>query len=114
MVAFSPACLIRLDDYNDAAVMLYNTIAKQGAIFGNEAPSVLKNTEIYSSKHGLIQVGMRHINETFPFETNLAPGDTFTSPGAFIYVFSADTWEEGFEGSFASYTRKYAGIHLLR
>ena len=46
-------------DYNDAAVMLYNTIAKQGAIFGNEAPSVLKNTEIYSSKHGLIQVGMR-------------------------------------------------------
>ncbi len=100
-------------DYNDAAVMLYNTIAKQGAIFGNEAPSVLKNTEIYSSKHGLIQVGMRHINETFPFETNLAPGDTFTSPGAFIYVFSADTWEEGFEGSFASYTRKYAGIHLF-
>lgn len=100
-------------DYNDAAIMLYNTIAKQGAIFGNEAPSVLKNTEIYASKHGLIQVGMRHINETFPFETYVQPGEIFTGPGAFIYIFNADTWEEGFEGSFADYTRKYAGIHLF-
>lgn len=100
-------------DYNDAAIMVFNMNVKQGAIFGNEAPSVLKNTEIYSSKHGLIQIGMRHINETFPFENYLQPGETFSSPCTFIYVFNATNWQEGFEGAFADYTRKYAGVHLF-
>ncbi|HRH59130.1 MAG TPA: alpha-galactosidase [Chitinophagaceae bacterium] len=101
-------------DYNDAAVMVFNLWAKQGVIFGNEAPSVLKNTEIYSSKHGRIQLGMRHINETFPFKKYLQPGETFTSPGVFIYVFNSGKWQDGFEGAYKDFTREYLGVSLYK
>jgi alpha-galactosidase len=99
-------------DYNDAAIMLYNLDAAQGAIFGNEAPGTLKNTDIYSNVHGRIQIGMRHINETFPFKTWVQPGETFSSPKTFIYVFSSPKWQDGFEGGYKDFVRKYLGISL--
>lgn len=99
-------------DYNDAAVLLYNLAAGQGAMFGNEAPSVLKNTEIYTNIHGCIQVGMRHINETFPFKKWLAPGEVFNSPKTFIYVFNSFKWQDGFEGDYKEFVRKYLGVKL--
>ncbi|HXL54653.1 MAG TPA: alpha-galactosidase, partial [Chitinophagaceae bacterium] len=100
-------------DYNDAAVLLFNLNAKQGAIFGNEAPSVLKNTEIYTNIHGCIQMGMRHINETFPFKKLLQPGETFSSPKTFIYVFNSGKWQDGFEGRYKEFVRKYLGVCLF-
>lgn len=99
-------------DYNDAAIMLYNDAARQGAIFGNEAPGVLKNTEIYTNIHGCIQVGMRHIEETFPFKTRVQPGEIFSSPKTFIYVFSSPNWQDGFEGAYKDFVRKYLGVSL--
>jgi alpha-galactosidase len=99
-------------DYNDAVVMLYNASANQGAIFGNEAPGVLKNTEIYTEVHGRIQIGMRHINENFPFKKFLLPGDGFDSPGTFIYVFSSPNWTYGFEGDYKTFVRKYLGLRI--
>lgn len=99
-------------DYNDAAIMLYNDAAGQGAIFGNEAPGVLKNTEIYTNIHGCIQVGMRHLDETFPFKTRVQPGGTFASPAVFIYVFHAPDWQDGFEGGYKEFIRKYLGANL--
>jgi len=100
-------------DYNDAAVMLFNFAAGQGAIFGNEAPGVLKNTEIYTNIHGCIQVGMRHINETFPFKTRLGPGEIFSSPRTFIYVFKSPVWQDGFEGAYKDFVRDYLGVSLF-
>jgi alpha-galactosidase len=99
-------------DYNDAAVMLYNLAAEQGAIFGNEAPGALKNTEIFTNIHGCLQVGMRHINETFPFSTWVRPGEIFSSPRAFIYVFNSPKWQDGFEGAYKDFVRKYLGVNL--
>lgn len=99
-------------DFNDAAVMLYNLSAGQGAILGNEAPGVLKNTEIYTNVHGRIQIGMRHIDEAYPFKANLVPGDVFASPRAFIYVFSALKWQDGFEGGYKDFVRKYLGVSM--
>lgn len=99
-------------DYNDAAVLLFNLAAGQGAVFGNEAPSVLKNTEIYTNIHGCIQVGMRHINETFPFKKWLQPGETFSSPRTFIYVFNSYKWQYAFEGEYKEFLRKYLGVSL--
>jgi alpha-galactosidase len=100
-------------DYNDAAILLYNLAAQQGAIIGNEAPSVLKNTEIYTQIHGCIQVGMRHIQESFPFKKWLAPGETFRSPKTFIYVFQSPRWQDGFENEYKDFVRKYLGASLF-
>jgi alpha-galactosidase len=99
-------------DYNDAAILLYNDAAAQGAIFGNEAPGVLKNTEIYTNIHGCLQIGMRHIDETFPFKTRVQPGEIFSSPGTFIYVFNSPNWQDGFEGAYKDFVRKYLGVSL--
>lgn len=99
-------------DYNDAAVMLFNVAAAQGAVFGNESPGALKNTEIYTNIHGCIQLGMRHGDEAFPFKTWLRPGETFNSPSTFIYVFSSSRWQDGFEGGYKDFIRKYLGVKL--
>jgi len=100
-------------DHNDAAILLYNLAARQGAVFGNEAPSVLKNTEIYTQIHGCIQIGMRHINETFPFKKWLKPGEIFNSPKTFIYVFNSAKWQDGFENEYKEFVRKYLGVSLF-
>jgi len=97
-------------DHNDAAIVLFNLAARQGAVFGNEAPGVLKNTEIYTQVHGCIQMGMRHINETFPFKKWLSPNETFTSPKTFIYVFNSAKWQDGFENEYKEFIRKYLGV----
>lgn len=101
-------------DYNDAAVMLFNSAAGQGAVFGNEAPGALKNTEIYTNTHGCVQVGMRHIDEAFPFKTWLRPGEIFSSPRAFIYVFNSFKWQDGFEGAYKDFLGKYLGVSIYR
>ena len=97
-------------DYNDAAVMLFNLAAGEGAIFGNEAPGVLKNTEIYTNIHGCIQVGMCHSDATFPFKTFLRSGEIFNSPRTFVYVFCSFKWQDGFEDGYKDFMRKYLGV----
>lgn len=97
-------------DHNDAAILLFNLAARQGVVFGNEAPAVLKNTEIYTQVHGCIQIGMRHINETFPFKKWLGPNETFRSPKTFIYVFNSAKWQDGFENEYKEFVRKYLGV----
>jgi alpha-galactosidase len=101
-------------DYNDAAVMLYNAAEKQGVVLGNEAPSVLKNTEIYTRIHGCVQMGMRHIEDEFPFKKWLNAGETFTSPATFIYAFHSRRWQDGFEDEYKTFLRRYAGVSLFQ
>lgn len=100
-------------DYNDAAVMVYNLAAKQGVVIGNEAPGVLKQTSVYTSRHGLLQVGMRHSDEAFPFAVDVQPGGLFMSPGTFIYAFNAAAWQQGFEGGYATFMQKYCGVRIM-
>lgn len=97
-------------DYNDAAVLLFNSAAKQGVVFGNEAPGVLKSTNIYTQIHGCVQIGMRHIDEDFPFKKWLAAGETFVSPRTFIYAFNSPHWQDGYEYEYKTFVEKYLGI----
>ncbi|MFL5738781.1 MAG: alpha-galactosidase [Flavisolibacter sp.] len=101
-------------DYNDAAIVLYNRAASEGAVLGNEAPGVLKNTEIYTRIHGCIQMGMRHHEENFPFKKQLGPGAEFKSPKTFIYVFHSNRWQYGFENDYKVFLNNYLGIHLFQ
>jgi len=100
-------------DYNDAAVLLFNPIEKQGVIFGNEAPSVLKRIELYT-KPNQVAVGMSMIDEPFPFKKALAPGETFTSPRTFIYFSSSDKWEYAFEDKFQDFIREKLPVKLFQ
>lgn len=100
-------------DYNDAAVLLFNLNAKQGVILGNEAPSVLKRTEIYT-RPDQINLGMGLINEPFPFKKELDPGQTFTSPQTFIYFSSSPKWQYAFEGRFQQFIREKLPVKLFQ
>ena len=100
-------------DYNDAAVLLFNPIEKQGVIFGNEAPSVLKRTVLYT-KPDQVTMGMGLIDDPFPFKKALAPGETFSSPQTFMYFSSSDKWEYAFEGKFQDFIREKLSVKLFQ
>ncbi|MBA4168159.1 MAG: alpha-galactosidase, partial [Chitinophagaceae bacterium] len=100
-------------DYNDAAVLLFNLNAKQGVILGNEAPSILKRTEIYS-RPNQVNIGMGMIDEPFPFKKLLAHGETFTSPQTFMYFSSSDKWQYAFEGKFQDFIREKLTVKLFQ
>jgi len=99
-------------DYNDAAVLLFNLNEKQGVIFGNEAPSVLKRTEIYVQP-GRVAMGMGLHQEPFPFKKWLAAGETFSSPRTFLYVSNSGKWQDAFEGGYQDFVRKKLGVKLF-
>jgi alpha-galactosidase len=99
-------------NHDDAAVLLFNLNAGQGVILGNEAPSVLKRTEIYVNP-GKIALGMGLIHEDYPFKKWLKPGETFNSPGTFIHVSNSRKWQDAFEGNFQTFLRKKLGVKLF-
>ena len=101
-------------DYNDAAIILINLAAQQGVVIGNEAPGVLKHTGIYTSKHGLLQVGMTHGNDDYPFAADVQPGEHFTSPGTFLYAFQSPYWQAGFQGGYATFVQQYLGARIMQ
>ncbi len=100
-------------NHDDAAILLFNLNAGQGVIFGNEAPSVLKRTELYM-KPGKIAIGMGLINESYPFKKWLKPQETFTSPGTFMYVSTSRKWQDAFEGNFQDFLRNKLGVKLFQ
>jgi len=99
-------------DYYDAAVLVYNENEEEGFILGNEAPSVLKKTDIYPVEEK-ITIGMKYLDEDYPFKKFLAPDETFTSPGTFICFFNGPKWQEAFEGPLADFTRQHLGTRLF-
>lgn len=54
-------------DHHDAAIFVYNNYVKEGFIFGNEAPSILKKTEVYADHHR-ISIGMTSLTDHYPFK----------------------------------------------
>ncbi len=99
-------------DHHDAAVYVYNTVAKDGFILGNEAPGVLKRTEVYTHNEQ-ISIGLTGINDHYPFKKLIAPGEAFSSPGTFIFLVQSKKVEDAFEGDFAGFIRKKLGVRLF-
>jgi len=99
-------------DYYDPALLIYNEISQEGFILGNEAPAVLKKTDVYPSGEK-ITIGMKYPDEHFPFKKQVEPGEKFTSPGSFICLFNGPKWQDAFEGYFAQFVRNYLNIRLF-
>ncbi|WP_162946191.1 alpha-galactosidase [Chitinophaga barathri] len=100
-------------DYNDAAVLLYNPNVRQGVLLGNESPSVLKRTEIYSAP-GTVSLGLSLITDPYPFKKWLAPADTFASPQTFMYTLQTPKWQDFFEESYQDFIREKLGVKLFQ
>lgn len=99
-------------DHHDAAIFVYNNYAKEGFILGNEAPSVLKKTEVYADHHR-ISIGMTSLTDHYPFKKWIEPQETFNSPKAFICLVQSQKWEDAFEGHFADFIRTRLGVKLF-
>jgi alpha-galactosidase len=99
-------------DYYDPALLVYNENEQEGFILGNEAPSVLKKTDIYPVEEK-ITIGMKHLGDDYPFKKFLKPGEIFTSPGTFMCFFDGPKWQEAFEGPLADFTREHLGTRLF-
>jgi alpha-galactosidase len=99
-------------DHHDAAVYVYNTYKKEGFIIGNEAPSVLKRTELYTH-NDRISIGLTKLNDNYPFKKWIEPGQTFQSPKSFICLVKAEKWQDAFEGYFADFIRTKLGVKLF-
>jgi alpha-galactosidase len=99
-------------DQHDAAVYVYNTFKKDGFILGNEAPSVLKRTELYTH-NDRISIGLTRLNDNYPFKKWIEPNETFSSPKAFICLIKAQKPEDAFEGRFADFIRTKLGVKLF-
>jgi alpha-galactosidase len=99
-------------DYYDPALLVYNEDAKEGFILGNEAAAVLKKTNIYPTGEK-ITIGMKYLNEPYPFKFSLEPGNSFKSPGAFICLYNGPKWQDAFEGNFSRFVKDYLDIRLF-
>ncbi len=100
-------------NYNDAAILMYDPRISQGVILGNEALSVMKRTEIYTNGFPIVRIGLAASDDTFPFRVYLDPGETFSSPGTFICLVEADSWQVAFEGVFADFLREHLGVRFF-
>lgn len=99
-------------DHHDAAVFVFNNYAKEGFILGNEAPSILKKTEVYTD-HDRISIGMTSLTDHYPFKKWIEPGEKFNSPKTFICLIKSQKWEDAFEGYFADFIRTRLGVKLF-
>lgn len=100
-----PAIAVLFDRARGASV--------EGFIVGNEAPSVMKRTEIYLDDGARISVAMNREASTLPFRRYLEPGATFRSPKSFIVLCAAKAWQDAFEDDFATFVREYLGVKLF-
>ncbi len=97
---------------DDAAMLIYDYKKREGLMVGNEAPSILKRTSIYSDSTQ-ITIGMGLKEDDFPFKKYLKPGELFTSPKGFLMVFKGDVWQDAFDNDLAYFVRKYMGVKLF-
>lgn len=98
-------------DYYDPALLVWSVDRLAGFILGNEAPSVLKKTSVHTSGHE-VSIGMKHVNEDYPFKKFLAAGGLFKSPKVFISFCNESRWQDAFEGDFARFIRNEIGFRL--
>ncbi|MFC1713224.1 alpha-galactosidase [Candidatus Poribacteria bacterium] len=69
--------------------IVFDTRLMEGFFAGNEAPGVLKYSDLYS-KGSYMSIGMRPHSQQYATEIQLAPGEDFISPAAFILFFRGE------------------------
>ena len=99
-----PAIAVLFDRARGASV--------EGFLAGNEAPSVMKRTEIYPDG-ARISITMNREGSALPFRRYLEPGTVFRSPKGFIVLQAGRAWQDAVEGDFATFIRKYMGVRLF-
>ena len=98
-------------DYYDPALLVWSVDQQAGFILGNEAPSVLKKTNVHTIGHQ-VSIGLKHIDEEYPFKKILGNGEIFSSPKIFISFYNGSKWQDAFEGNFAKFIRSKIGFRL--
>ncbi len=80
--------------YNDRGALAFSPVVfdvrlVEGFCIGNEAPGVLKHSDIYSNGN-LVSIGMKPCFQKYAAEIQLAPNEEFISPAAFILFFKGE------------------------
>ncbi len=101
-------------NWGDPLIIVHNTQFRKGIALGNEAPSVLKRTDIYLKKNQ-IEIGLTHRDDDYPFRKWLKPGESLESPFVFIcpYSDSVDPWSVT-NGPVNDFVRKHLGSRLSK
>jgi alpha-galactosidase len=69
--------------------VVFDTRLIEGFLIGNEAPGVLKYSDLYSD-NSFVSIGMKPYSENYATEIQLAPNEEFVSPAVFILLFKGD------------------------
>jgi alpha-galactosidase len=97
--------------WNDPAVM-FHIDGFPDVILGNEAPSVLKRTDI-SREQDIISVGTTRSTDDFPFRKWLKPGETFQTFKSFMVLYNNQNEGLVLEADFQTFINKYLGVKLF-
>ena len=71
------------------AEIVFNVNLMEGFLTGNEFPGILKHLDLYPDP-GSVFIGMKPYYHKYATEIQLAPGEEFTCPGAFILFFKGE------------------------
>jgi hypothetical protein len=81
--------LIIDDNPQNLSPVVFNIRLSEGFFIGNEFPGLLKYSDIYSDS-SYISIGMKPNSHKYAPEIQLAPGESFASPGVFIFPFKGE------------------------
>jgi len=77
------------NDLGTLSPTIFDVYLSEGFFTGNEAPGVLKHSDLYSGGD-FVSIGMKPYTQSYAPEIQLAPDERFVSPAAFILLFKGD------------------------
>ena len=97
------------EDVEALSPIVFDARLAEGFLIGNEAPGVLKYSDIYSDG-SFVSIGMKPYSQNYAPEIQLAPNEEFVSPGAFILFFKGEPRQaeeilEEFVAEYVSWSR---------
>lgn len=99
-------------DMQDALIIVHNSYGGQGIVIGNEAPGVVKHTEVFWEGLNICS-GLTHKEDRYPFRKYIAPGNVFTTPQVFTMVYNQHKEPEGIlNTAVPEFVNKYLGTRL--
>ena len=69
--------------------IVFDTRLTEGFFVGNEAPGILKHSDLYSNRSSMF-VGMKQYFHNHAVGISLSPDEEFISPAVFIFMFKGD------------------------
>lgn len=102
-----------IGDWDDPLVIVHNYPGHRGIALGNEAPGITKRTAFHT-KYNDVSIGLTHTDQDYAFRKWLKPGESWTSPKAFIALYDHTTnpWDV-INSNVSDFTRKHMGIRLM-